>query len=83
MLGGSAVATLVLRYIPWNPLGLIDMLLNIWFDPQNYIDGRDIVTFPLLIGAWAFPIRPLDFLERLVVKRKDLPPPRRIDPTTT
>ncbi len=76
VVGGSAVASLVLRYVPWNPLGLIDMLLNIWFDPQNYLDSGTFLTFLLLIGAWAFPIRPLDFLERLVVKRKDLPPPR-------
>lgn len=74
VVGGSAVASLILRYLPWDPLGLIDMLLNIWFDPQNYIDGRDILTFLLLVGAWAFPIRPLEFLERLVVKQKDLPP---------
>ncbi|HEV7214075.1 MAG TPA: DUF4129 domain-containing protein [Chloroflexota bacterium] len=79
VVGGSAVASLILRYVPWDPLGLIDMLLNIWFDPQSYIDGRDIVTFLLLIGAWAFPIRPLEFLERLVVKQKDLPPPRPIN----
>lgn len=79
VVGGSAIASLILRYLPRDPLGLIDMLLNIWFDPQNYIDGRDIVTFLLLVGAWAFPIRPLEFLERLVVKQKDLPPPRPIN----
>lgn len=78
VVGGSALGALILPYLPWDPPGLIDMLLNIWFDPQNYIDGRDIITFLLLIGAWAFPLRPLDYLERLVVKRKDLPPPRPI-----
>ncbi|MGI8913563.1 MAG: DUF4129 domain-containing protein [Chloroflexota bacterium] len=76
VLGGSALATLFLRYLPGDPGGLIDMLLNIWFDPQNYVSGNDIVTLGLLVGAWAYPIRPLDFLDRLVVKRKDLPPPR-------
>jgi len=76
VLGGSALATLFLRYIPGDPLGLIDMLLNIWFDPQNYVSGNDVLTFGLLVGAWAYAIRPLDFLERLVVKQKDLPPPR-------
>lgn len=78
VIGGSALGALILRYLPWDPLGLIDMLLNIWFDPQNYVDGRDVVTFLLLIGAWALPIRPLDYLERLVVKSKDLPGPRSI-----
>lgn len=72
-------AALILRYLPWDPLGLVDMLLNIWFEPQTYIDGRDLLTAALLIGAWAFPIRPLEYLERLVVTPRDIPRPSRAD----
>ncbi|GEM_PF-5141755 len=74
--GLSFPAALILRYLPWDPLGMVDMALNIWFDPGTYVDGRDLLTIVLLVGAWAFPIRPLDILERLVVTQRDLPKPR-------
>lgn len=76
LVGLSIPAALILRYLPWHPLQLVDMLLNIWFDPQDYVDGRDLVTILLLLGAWAYPLRPLDTLEKLAVQPSDLPPPK-------
>ena len=74
LVGLSIPAALILRYLPWHPLQLVDMLLNIWFDPQDYVDGRDLVTILLLLGAWAYPLRPLDTLEKLSIQPSDLPP---------